>query len=255
MLELKSKISSKAVIGKNVSIGEYTIIHDNVIIGNNSIIEEFCILGYPTNVSKGKPLIIGKDSHIRSHCVLYEGSTLGNNLVTGHSVLVREKTEAGKYLQIGSQSEIEGACHIGNYVKIHTGVQISKKTKIGDFVWLYPHVQFTNDPLPPSIYCEGVIVKDLAVIATSSILLPGIVVGLSSFVAAGSIVNSDVPDIMCVYGNPAKTFARIDQLINIKYKISNPWPKHFRDGYPEESFSLMDKLLKKIENLIKEKKD
>ena len=245
-----NRISSKANIGKNVKIGYFTIIHDNVTIGDNTVIEDHCIIGYPTKLAGKKSLFIGENSHIRSHSIFYEGSTLGNNLVTGHSVLVRENTEAGKYLQIGSYSDIEGECIIGNYVKMHTGVQVGKKAKIGNLVWLFPRVQFTNDPFPPSKYLESVTINDLAVIATSSILLPGISVGIGSFVAAGSIVKNDVPDVMCVAGNPAKIVARIDQLRSFKYPIKYPWPTYFRQGYPEESFPLMDLLVDKIESLI-----
>jgi acetyltransferase-like isoleucine patch superfamily enzyme len=252
---MKGEISSKARIGENVSIGKYTIIHDNVIIGSNSIIEDFCIIGYPTNLSKGNPLIIGKNSHIRSHSVFYEGSIFKSNLTTGHSVLVRENVKSGKYLQIGTNTDIEGDCKIADYVKIHTDVHIAKESIIGNLVWLYPRVQFTNDPLPPSNICEGIIVNDMAVIATGALILPGVNIGLGSFVGAGSVVHNNVPDVMAVSGNPSKIFARLDQLVNPRYKLFYPWPKHFRKGYPEESYELMDRLVEKINRLILEEKE
>lgn len=243
---LNSKISSKAKIGKNVSIGEYTIIYDNVIIGENTIIESHCNIGVPTKLADNKPLIIGKNSHIRSHSIFYEGSTFKEGLITGHSVLVRERTKAGKGLQIGSQSDIEGDCIILNYVKMHTEVHIARKSKIGNFVWLYPRVQFTNDPFPPSNICEGITIEDMAVIATGSILLPGITIGMGSFVGAGSVVRTDVPSLYCVSGNPATIFSRIDQFFSFKHNLSYPWPKHFREGYPEESYKLMNEIVEKI---------
>ena len=225
----KSLISKKATIGKKVFIGEYTIVGDNVIIEDNTVIESHCLIGYSTKLAKGKPLIIGECSHIRSHNILYEGSCFSKNLITGHSVFVRENCMAGEGVRIGTHSTIEGDCIIGDYVCMHCDVQVAKGTRLGDFVWVCPSVQFTNDPFPPSSVIEGVTVKDMAVIATGAILLPGITIGIGSFVGAGSVVNKDVPDITCVSGNPARPFARLNQFVDFKNKLSYPWPKHFKD--------------------------
>lgn len=247
-------ISKKASIGNNVTVGPFTIVHDNVAIGDNSVIESHCVVGYPSKFAQGKRLVVGENSYIRSHSILYEGSQFGSNLATGHAVLVRENCQAGKYLQIGSHSEIEGDCTIGDYVKIHSKVNIAKETNVGNFVWLYPQVQFTNDPLPPSNTRAGVTVKDMVVIATGALLLPGITIGMGCFVAAGSVVYSDVRDIQCVAGNPAKKFASLDRFFSLKYGISPPWPKYFRKGYPAESYPTMDAIVEKINRLIDKNK-
>lgn len=241
-----NKISPKAKIGSNVEIGDYTIIHDNVEIGDNAVIGSHCEIGIPARNAKG-PLVIGADSTIRSHSVFYEGSTFEYHLVTGHGVTVRENTKAGRYLQIGTNSDIEGECEIGNYVKLHTEVHISQHSKIGDLVWFFPRVQFTNDPYPPSQFEEGITVEDLAVITTNATLLPGITVGFGAFIAAGSVVKRSVEPCMCVEGNPAKVFSRLDRFVSFKYGVSYPWPKHFRQGYPEEANARMDELVEKIE--------
>ena len=247
-------ISEKAKIGENVEIGLFTVIGDNVIIGDNVVIESHCIIGYPTKLAKGKPLVVGENSHIRSHSVFYEGSTFGPRLMTGHAVFIRENTVAGKGFQIGTQTDIQGDCKIGDWVKAHSDVHIAKETKIDDFVWLFPRTTFTNDPFPPSNICEGVHIKDMAVIATGSLLLPGITIGKGSFVGARSVVRSDVPDIHCVSGDPARIFATLGNFINFQHGIAHPWPKHFRRGYPEESFARMDEIVEEINKLIQEHK-
>jgi acetyltransferase-like isoleucine patch superfamily enzyme len=245
-------ISEKAKIGKNVQIGVFTVIGDNVEIGDNTVIESHCVVGYPTRLADGKPLVIGPDSLIRSHSVFYEGSIFGASLSTGHSVFVREKTVAGVYLQIGTLCDIQGDCKFGDYVKMHSNVNVGKGCTVGDLVWLYPRTQFTNDPFPPSDVCEGNHIKDLAVVGTGSILLPGITVGKGSFVGAGSVVRSDVPDIHCVSGDPARIFATLDRFISFKHGLSAPWPKHFRKGYPEESYARMDQVVEELNSLIEQ---
>ncbi len=248
------QISKKAKLGKDISIGPFTIIYDNVIIGNNTVIESHCILGCPHQSAEGKPLMIRTGSYIRSHSIFYEGSTFGPGLTTGHSVLVRENCVAGKKLQIGSYTDIEGSCQMGDYVKIHSDVHISTHSNIASFVWLYPRVQFTNDPFPPSDIREGITVKDMAVVATGTILLPGVTIGLGSFVGAGSVVRSDVPDGHCVSGNPATFFTTVDRFFDFKHRLSYPWPKHHKERYPEESYAQMDAIVEKINVLIERNK-
>ncbi|TOF67929.1 N-acetyltransferase, partial [Vibrio parahaemolyticus] len=38
-------VSENAELGKNVTIGAYSIIHENVVIGDNTIVESYCELG------------------------------------------------------------------------------------------------------------------------------------------------------------------------------------------------------------------
>ena len=246
-------ISKKADIGKNVNICPTTIVYDNVIIGDNAIIESYCILGMPSRNDTRNPLIIGENSHIRSHSVFYDNSQFGQNLVTGHHILLRDKITAGKYFQIGSYTELEGDSTCGNYVKLHSKVHLSLKSKIGHFVWLFPRAQTSTDPLPPSDIEKPITIKDMAVVAINSLILPGVTIGIGSYVSAGSIVKNDVPDAYCVTGNPAEVFTRIDRLIDFQHKIRHPWPLHYKTRYPKESYELMDKIVKKIENIVKDK--
>jgi len=144
-------ISEHATIGKNVSIGAFTIIHDNVVIHDDTIVEPYCELGVSNHLSEGKALVIGSNSHIRSRSTFYEGSTFGPRLITGHSVTVREKTEAGENFQLGTLSDIQGHCKIGNFVRTHSNVHIGQHSEVGDYVWIFPYVVLTNDPHPPSM--------------------------------------------------------------------------------------------------------
>jgi len=229
-------VSSKATLGEGCSIGPFTIIHDNVRLGNNVNIGSHCEIGHPTRLGNGTPLIIGDNAHIRSHSILYESSIIGEGLVTGHHVAIREMTQAGKNLQVGSSSDIQGHCEIGDYVRTHRGVHIGQMSKIGDFVWMFPDVLLTNDPNPPSEHLFGATVGDFTVIAAKSTLLPGVVLGNHIFVAAQSLVGINVPDGKMVSGIPAKIIGEASMLrtkndIRIK---AYPWNKRFFRGYPDE---------------------
>ena len=231
-------VSSSAIIGEGCTIGPFTVIEAGVTIGANSTIQGFCHLGIPSDLSKSNQLIIGENSVIRSHSVIYEGSIFGNKLTTGHHVSIRENTIAGEGLQLGSYGDIQGDCSIGNYVRCHSSVHISQKSKIGNYVWLFPGVLLTNDPTPPSSTLIGTTIEDFAVIAVKATLLPGVTIGKGAVVGAHSLVNRDVEEGSLVVGAPAKSRGQASQ---IKIEIDGittdayPWIRRFNRGYPHEA--------------------
>jgi len=229
-------ISDKAKIGKNVKIGQFTTIHENVEIEENTVIEGYCEIGVENHLSKGEKLYIGKNSHIRSKSIFYEGSKFGEKLITGHRVTVREKTIAGKNLQIGTLTDIQGHCNIGDYVRIHSNVHIGQHSEIGNYIWIFPYVVLTNDPHPPSEVMQGVKVEDFAVISTMSVILPGIKVSTGCLIGANSMLSIKTEPNMLYSGNPAKKVCLASK-IRLKdgtRRPAYPWIRHFHRGYPQE---------------------
>lgn len=229
-------VSPNAKLGKNITIGAFSIIHENVQIDDNTIIEAYCELGVANQYSEGQLLKIGADSLIRSRSTFYEGSVFGEQLVTGHNVTVREKTIAGKNLQIGTLSDIQGHCHIGDYVRFHSNVHIGQQSKIGNFVWIFPYVVLTNDPHPPSNLLKGVTIEDYVAIATMTTILPATRIGKGALVGAHSLVNKNVEPEIVVAGSPAK-FICLAEKIKLQDgtdRPTYPWITHFHRGYPEE---------------------
>lgn len=229
------RISPTARIGKGVKIGDNTIIYDNVVIGDNTIICNDCVIGEPLNDYYKHPdtynnpkTVIGANSLIRSHCIIYADNRLGDGLQTGHRITVRERTVMGKNCSVGTLCDIQGDSSFGDYVRIHSNVHIGKTSKIGNFCWIYPYTVFTNDPTPPSEICIGPTVGDYSVISTHSMLLPGIVIGQHCMIGAFSLVAKDVADYTVVVGSPAHPVKDIREIKDHKTGESHyPWPEHF----------------------------
>jgi len=232
-------VSKKAKLDPDVSVGAFTIIHDNVEIGQCTTIGAFCEIGLSNAFSESKKLVIGKNSGIRSHSIFYEGSEFGDHLVTGHRVTVREKTFAGKNLQIGTLSDIQGHCTIGDYVRFHSNVHIGQKSTIGNFVWIFPYVVLTNDPHPPSETLIGVKIGDYAAIATMSVILPGAVVAKGVLVGAHSSLKGETQEDWVYAGSPAKPICPANKikLQDGTGRDAYPWTEHFHRGYPEEKIN------------------
>jgi acetyltransferase-like isoleucine patch superfamily enzyme len=233
-------VSEGARIAQNVVVGPYSIVHKNVMIEEGTVIGSHCEIGHPVqNSTDGDPLIIGKNSLIRSHSIFYENSTFGENLATGHRVTVREKTFAGRNLQIGTLSDVQGHCEIGNFVKFHSNVHIGQRSKISDYVWIFPYVVLTNDPHPPSDILLGVTLEKYVAVATMSIILPGVTVKEGALVGAHSSVSRDVEPDTVVAGSPAKYICDTDK-IKLKdgsNKSAYPWRRHFHRGYLPETIT------------------
>lgn len=229
-------VSRNAQLGSGVSVGPFSVIHDNVQIGDGTTIGAYCEMGLPNAFSESKKLVIGSHSNIRSHSVFYEGSEFGERLVTGHRVTVREKTIAGKNLQIGTLGDIQGHCTIGDYVRFHSNVHIGQKSTIGNYVWIFPYVVLTNDPHPPSETLIGATIGDFAAIATMSVILPGALVAKGVLVGAHSSLKGETKEDWVYVGSPAKAICPTNKikLQDGSGRSAYPWTEHFHRGYPEE---------------------
>lgn len=232
-------IEDNVVIGDNVYIDNNSIIRSNVVIGDGSSVGANCIIGeylmdfYQDRGCHIHPLTIGKNALIRSGSIIYAGSQIGNDFQTGHQVVIREKTNIGCHVSIGTLSDIQGNCEIGNYVRLHSNVHIGQLSKVNDFVWIFPYVVLTNDPTPPSENFVGVHINSFAIVATAAIIMPGVEIGQDSLVGAGAVVTKTVQPYAVVAGNPAKP---ISDVRKIKSKITGepvyPWRYHFKRMMP-----------------------
>lgn len=232
-------IADSVLLGKNVTIGANCIIHENVSLGDDCVVGTGSILGEPNqqfyqqNNYENPQLKIGSRAIIRSQSLLYADSIVGDDFQSGHRVTIRERTQIGNHVRVGTLSDIQGDCVIGNYVRLHSNVHIGQKSVIKEYVWIFPYVVLTNDPHPPSEILLGVVVHEFAVIATMSVILPGVQIGRDALVGAMSLVRTDVPDEAVVVGNPAKIVTNIRE---IKSKTTGqpvyPWREHFERGMP-----------------------
>jgi len=246
---MENMISEKAKIGKNVTIGYAVRIYDNVHIDDNCVIGDFCCIGWPTGgPNAGKTLYIGPNSIIRSHAVIYEGSSFKSKLETGHHVILRDGVMAGHNLRVGNASDIEGLNIIGDYVRIHGYVQIGRSSNIGSYVWFYSLVLMLNDPLPPSHLAEPSMVDEGAVICVGARIFPGVRVGKAAFVSANTCARHDVPPCAVVVGDEGKIAGRVDLLIHKPSLTRHPWYGHFADAYPPEA----QQGLKDLQQFVKE---
>ncbi|MFZ2406668.1 MAG: hypothetical protein WAW41_16160 [Methylobacter sp.] len=232
-------------IGKGVVIGHGAIIYPNVDIGDHTVIGPYCTIGEPTAafynenaacVEKHhfRKTYIGPDSVVRSYSIIYEDVEIGAGFQSGHRVTIREKTRIGIKSSVGTLSDIQGEVSIGDYVRLHSNVHIGQHSLIEDFAWIYPYVVLTNDAHPPVYVPQGVTIKKYAVVSTSSVIMPGVVVGENALVGAHSVVTKNVDAEMLVLGNPARVKCSVREIRDENGNQIYPWKDHIKEyrGYP-----------------------
>ncbi|MGO9387328.1 MAG: acyltransferase [Methanobacterium sp.] len=171
----------------------------------NSIIHENVNIGLKYKKNSESP-VTGENAFIRSNTIIYDDVIIGDDFRTGHGVIIREKTRIGNNVLIGTHSIIDGNCDIGSNVSIQSKVYIPINSVIEDYVFIGPCACFTNDKYPLRIDHDfkGPIIRKGVSVGANSTLLSGIEIGEGSMIAAGAIVNDDVPSFSLAIGRPAR---------------------------------------------------
>lgn len=101
----------------------------------------------------------------------------------------------GNNTRIGLHSTIIGPVQIGNNVNLAQGITITALNHNTD----NPNLRFDEQ----GITTKPIIIEDDVWIGANAVILPGVKVGSHSVVAAGAVVNKDVPSGTLVAGVPA----------------------------------------------------
>jgi acetyltransferase-like isoleucine patch superfamily enzyme len=165
------------------------------------------LVGYPVSRTGVGALVLGAGARLRSGTVLYDGSTIGRRMQTGHGVVIREGCVVGDDVSIWSNSVIDYGCRIGNRVKIHCNCYVAQYTELEDGVFLAPGVTIANDLYPgderSAELMAGPRIGAGAQIGVNVTILPFVRIGGGALIGAGSVVARDIPAEAVAFGNPA----------------------------------------------------
>ena len=179
-------ISKKALIGDNVSVGEYTVIRDDVEIGNN--------------VSIGTSVFIDNGARISDNVIIHHGAVI--------SSIPQDMKFKGEYsiLRIG-----EGTI-VREYATLNRGTAFSGKTIIGNncLIMAYAHVAHDccigDNVILANVANLGghVIIDDWAIIGGITGIHQFCKIGKHSILANHSKVVKDVPPFITAGNSPLK---------------------------------------------------
>jgi acetyltransferase-like isoleucine patch superfamily enzyme len=154
---------------------------------------------------------IGMGTKIEETAIIQEGCEIGEGCFVGHYVVMRAGTRIGDRTVIGHGTIFEGDCYVGSDCLIHAQCHITRGAVIEDKVFIAPMFVGCNDRImvhqrrhiKPFIK-EGYTIKYAARIGAGVTLLPGVTIGRNAVVGAGSLVTRNIPDMVIVFGSPAR---------------------------------------------------
>ncbi len=141
---------------------------------------------------------------------LCESDTVGGGTRVWAFAHVLAGAVVGTNCNLGDHVFIEGGARLGNNVTVKNGVQIWDLVTVEDDVFIGPNAVFTNDLRPRAFLKRQVselsptIVRRRATVGANATVVCGTKIGPEAFVAAGAVVNRDVPSNAIVAGNPAR---------------------------------------------------
>lgn len=178
---------------------------EHIRLGENATVDDDVQLGQCYERLR-EPTVIGDGATIRSGTVVYADVEIGDDFSTGHHALVREGTVAGDDVLVGTRATIDGESRLGSHVSLQTGAYVPTHSELGDEVFVGPNAVLTNDPYPvrEDVALSGPTIEDHVSIGANATILPDVTVGEGSFVAAGAVVDDDVPARTLAVGTPAR---------------------------------------------------
>lgn len=216
---------------RQTEISPLAVVAPAVTLAEGVTVEEFCVVGrHAGKTSDGNPgpTSIGPDSTLRTHTVVYAGTTIGARFQSGHHALIREANAIGDDVSIGSLTVVEHHVTIGDRVRIHSQNFVPEFTVLEEGAWIGPRVTITNHPFPecplPEGCMVGVHIGRYARIGANVTLLPGVRIGARALIGAGSVVTRDVAPGAVVVGSPGRVTKTIDDLRCPAHLDHRPYP-------------------------------
>jgi acetyltransferase-like isoleucine patch superfamily enzyme len=156
-------------------------------------------------IKAGKTLFIG--SNVEINALSKNGISFGNN-VSIHRNTIIDCTggirSVGDGLVIGDSVGFSPFC----YIQVRGKIKIGSNVIFGPYVKIFSENHNFHDPdLPVNQQGEsrkGVNIESGVWVGCSAIILDGVTIGKNAIIAAGSLVNKDVPPNCIVAGIPAK---------------------------------------------------
>lgn len=220
MIDERAMVDSSARLGRNVSVGPWTIIGADVVIGDDCEIGPHVILRGPTTLGRGNRVFqfatVGESSPafayrgeattlaIGDNNVIREGVTIHRGLATDRSrTVIGSDNLFMAYVHIGHD------CVLGDRIVMANNASVAGHVTVGDEAVLGGYVgvpQFRS-------------------------------IGAYSFVSAMSLVTKDVPAYVSIDGNPAgavglnmERLRRLDAPEAVKKALQEAYNTVYRRG-------------------------
>jgi UDP-2-acetamido-3-amino-2,3-dideoxy-glucuronate N-acetyltransferase len=138
-----------------------------------------------------------------------DGAQIGSGTKIWHFCHVLPGAVIGQRCNLGQNVVVMTGSRLGDNVKVQNNVSIYEGVLLEDDVFCGPSCVFTNVVNPRSHVSrkseyQRTLVRRGASIGANATIVCGITLGEYSFIGAGAVVRSDVPDFALMVGVPAR---------------------------------------------------
>ena len=146
---------------------------------------------------------------VHESAIVDEGAEIGDGCRIWHWVHISAGAQIGRDCSFGQGVFVGNQVKIGHNVKIQNNVSVYDNVTLEDDVFCGPSMVFTNVYNPRSAVTRkdeyrDTVVRQGATIGANATIVCGSTIGRYAFIAAGAVINKDVPDYALMAGVPAK---------------------------------------------------
>ncbi len=147
--------------------------------------------------------------HIHDTAVVDPGARVGAFTSIWHfshvepKAIIGENCNLGQNVYVGNNAVVGNGCRLGNSVSIFSHVELE------DFVFCAPFMVFTHISFPRAAVnrrasFKKTLVRCGATLGANSTVVPGITIGMGTFLAAGATLTKSCKDWAMMVGSPAR---------------------------------------------------
>ena len=177
MIHPTAIVSARAELGKNISVGAYSIIGDDVFIGDDSEIASHVVIHGPSTLGResrvfpfaclGEPpqdlkfkgeltrLVVGNRNTIREYTTMHRGTADGGGVTTvGDGNLFMAQTHIGHDCVVGSDNvfangaTLAGHVEVANHVTLGAYSGVHQFCRLGAYAFVGGYSVVVKDALP-----------------------------------------------------------------------------------------------------------